>query len=106
MSETIITATSHGMTDWVVPSSSFVGSDFLLIIDLENGEGTVDMEFTTEDCGTCVPEICIQHNVLKDISVSTASTLHVPALAFRLNVKTYGSGTIKGRIIQGGRHGH
>lgn len=106
MSETIITATSQGITDWFVPATSFVGSDFLLIIDLENGGGTVDMEFTTEDCSTCTPEICIQHNVLKDITVSTASTLHVPALAFRLNVKTYDGGTIKGRIIQGGRHQH
>ncbi len=106
MSDTIISATGLGDTAWIVPASSSVGSDFLLIVDMSSGSGTVDVEFTSEDCGTCDPVFAIQHNVLKDIKESTASTLHVPALGFRLNVKSYNSGTISLVIVQGGRHGH
>jgi hypothetical protein len=60
----------------------------------------VDVEFAVEDTldsNTCA----IQHHILNNLTESLASTLHVPATAFRLNILKAGSGSVVLRIIQG-----
>jgi hypothetical protein len=99
--EYTIEATERGLTDWYrMDAAGQAGNDFFLVVDMnEAGAGRVDVEFAVQktlDANTS----SIQHNILKDITSSTASTLHVPVTAFRLNVLEYTAGTITLRIIQ------
>jgi hypothetical protein len=94
------TVTSAGITDWVrVDSTGRAGANYLVVIDLEeNGGSTVDLEFAVQkDLSVATP---IQHHILKNITESTASTLHIPVTAFRLNVLSYGSGNVTFRAVQ------
>ena len=105
MRQQIISATQAGTTGFkCVDRRSTAGDKFLLIIDMESGSGTVDFEFTPDDCIDATQLIWIQHDVLKDVTESCASTIHVPFQAFRLNVKSYGGGTISARLVQSGDH--
>ena len=93
--------TSAGESSWIrVDSTGRAGSNFLIVADLEvDGGSKVSVEFAVQktlDADT----VAIEHHILKDLTKSLASTLHVPATAFRLNVKTMGSGTINMRVVQ------
>jgi len=81
------------------------GEAYLIVIDMEAGQGAVTFEFTpNEDCPEEDPTIWIEHDVLNNITESCASTISVPFQAFRICVKEYKSGTIKARVVQGGYH--
>jgi hypothetical protein len=93
--------TATGASEWMrVDSVGDAGAKFLLVVDLESSSGClVDLEFAVQDVLDS-DSLAIQHNILKDLDESTASTLAVPATGFRLNVKKYGAGTVNLRIIQ------
>jgi hypothetical protein len=74
------------------------GKDFLIVVDMEFGEGLVDVEFAVEkDLDTSV---VLQHHILKGLTASLASDLDIPISGIRLNVLDYKRGTIKLRVIQ------
>ena len=105
MKQTTIEASATGPTEYkCVDRRGNAGGEFLIIIDLEAGTGVVDFEFTPDDCIEGEPDIWIQHNILKDVTESCASTINVPFQAFRMNIKSNGVGTIKARVVQGGFH--
>lgn len=109
-----ISATSQGATDWVpVDRRGTSGDDYLVVIEIEGGsDNSVDFEFSPDRPANTVadsrdaPTLVIQHNVLKDLSESLASTMVVPFQSFRLNVKKYTAGTITATVVEGGEHGN
>ena len=106
MRQQVIEATSAGATDFVcVDRRSSASESVLIVVDMDDGSGTVDFEFTPDDCIEDETPLWIQHDVLKDLATSCASSIMVPFQGFRLNVKTYKSGTIRVRVVQGGDHG-
>jgi hypothetical protein len=95
------TVATQGITDWIrVDATGRAGHAFFIVVDLTaDGGSIVDVEFAVEKDLNSSP-VCIQHNILKNISVSTASNLHVPISAIRMNVIKYGAGTISLRVLQ------
>jgi hypothetical protein len=113
MRQFIVSATGTGTTEWSpVDRRGSGGDDYLVVVNMENGEGVVDFEFSPERPGSSGadsrsdPTIILQHDVLKDLTESCASTMVVPFQAFRLNVKDYKNGTITAVVVQGGIHGN
>lgn len=107
MRQTTVSATSSGVTEYkCIDRRGNAGTTYLVIVDMENGAGMVDFEFTPDDCIDDTPTLWIQHDILKDVSESCASTISVPFQAFRMNVLSYTSGTISVRVVQGGYHGY
>ena len=108
MRETTIEATSVGETTHkCIDRRGSAGTEYLIIIDMESGNGIVTFEFSPEeDCPTETPMLWIEHDVLNNITESCASTINVPFQSFRLNVKNYIEGTIKAKVVQGGYHGN
>ena len=113
MRQVTITKSSQGLSDWhAIDRRGSSGDDYLLIIEIVGGGNIVDFEFSPERPGSTAadvrdePSIIIQHNILKDLTESCASTMLVPFQAFRLNVKKYGTGIIKAIVVQGGMHGN
>lgn len=109
-----ISASSTGVTDWVpVDRRGTSGDDYLIVIEITGSyENVVDFEFSPDRPANVVadsreaPTLIIQHDVLKDLNESLASTLVVPFQSFRLNVKKYVSGTITATVVEGGQHGN
>lgn len=113
MRKQVITMTSQGVSEWMpVDRRGSSGDDYLIIIDMESGRGTADFEFSPdrpEDLtagNRAAPSTIVQHNILKDVNESCASTMIVPFQSFRLNVKKHLSGSISLIIVQGGQHGN
>lgn len=106
MRQQIITATEAGPTDFLcIDRRGNAGENLLIVIDMENGEGLVDLEFTTDDCiPPEVPTLWIQHDILKDLTESCASIIDYPIQAFRINVKSIDRGTIRVLLAQRGFH--
>jgi hypothetical protein len=105
MKQITIEATAKGVTDFkCVDRRGNAGTTYLVIVDMESGQGTVDFEFTPDDCIENDDPIWIQHDILKGLSSSCASILEVPFQGFRMNVKKYSQGTIKLRVVQSGFH--
>jgi len=103
--QTLIETTETGVTAHkCVDRRGNAGDNYLIVVDMESGTGTVDFEFTPDDCIDGQEETWIKHDVLCDLTESCASTLNIPFQGFRLNVRDYKSGTIKAKVIQGGYH--
>jgi len=100
-----IEATAEGFSDLkCVDRRGNAGGTYLVILDMENGDGLVDFEFTPDDCIDNEDPLWVQHNVLNGLTTSCASTISVPFQGFRLHVRSYRGGTIKARVVQGGYH--
>jgi hypothetical protein len=95
------TVSSLGLSDWIrVDSSGKAGHNFFILVDMEeDGGSVVDVEFSIEknlDSNTKA----MQHHILKDVDESLASNLKIPITGIRLNVLTYGSGSVVLRVMQ------
>ena len=107
MEQLTIEASTAGTTEYkCVDRRGNAKHVYLVILDMESGTGTVDFEFTPDDCIDETSPIWIQHNVLCDVTESCASMISVPFQGFRMNVKKHSGGTIKLRLVQGGYHGY
>lgn len=113
MKQSIIEATSIEDTLPICTDSRWSSNNkYLIVVDMLAGSGTVTVEFTPDDCSeveTVVQantKLWIQHDILKDISESCASTIMVPFRALRLNVSSFSRGVIKLRVVEGGAHGN
>lgn len=96
------TSTSNETTNWIrMDSAGHSGKDFFIVVDMESqGDTTacVDVHFTAEeDLSNPTP---VLHHILNDITESTASTLHIPVTAFRMDVLGFKKGTVTLRIVQ------
>lgn len=112
MREYIANQTRHGFSDWSpVDRRGSSGDDYLVVVEIL-GDMIVDFEFSPERPANSTvdirpdPTTIIQHDVLKDLTESCASTMIVPFQSFRINVKVYNSGTVSATVVQGGHHGH
>jgi hypothetical protein len=105
MRQQTIEMTGRGSSDWIcIDRRGHAGTDLLVVLDLEDGNATATLEFTPDDCIEGTPSLVIEHDVLKDLTESCASTMTVPFQAFRLTISRYVSGTIKARVVQQGNH--
>lgn len=105
------TITGEGHSEWApVDRRGSSGDDYLVVVDIQ-GTGLVDFEFSPQRPPAAgadareAPSIIIQHDVLKDLSESCASTMIVPFQAFRVHVKE-GKPTVTAYVVQGGHHGN
>lgn len=62
-------ATSAGVTPYIcLNRRGGAGDSYLVIIDMKEGSGTVDFEFTPDNCEEVEDNFWIQHHVLKDVT--------------------------------------
>jgi hypothetical protein len=108
-----ISTTTTGTTDWhPIDRRGSSGDDYLVVVEITSAGSIVDFEFSPERPPNTVadardaPDIIIQHDVLKDLTESCASTMRVPFQAFRLNVKSINGGTVTAYVVEGGFHGN
>ena len=96
-----LNTSEQGESRWLrMDTSGKAGYNFFILVDLEDDGGSVvDVEFAIQDTLDGSTR-AIQHHILKNIIVSTASRLNVPITGIRLNVRKMGTGTVNLRVVQ------
>ena len=96
-----ISRSAAGVSDWLrLDTVGLALSTYTISVELTNELGAiVSVEFTLDRDLVNDPHP-IGHNVLCEITKSTASHMQGPMAAIRLNVVDYNSGTITLKVLQ------